>query len=156
MQIFSCLPCMEESGNELCFISHPVYDRRLRCDVFGQVGMDSNWKGWEVWRFVKNDDDGSGLMLRRCYVPTEIIQTHHPSPPNRHNPTLPTTRRSRTIIIQYLPPTTTSPSIRTNRPTRKRKEGRSTPGQSRQGGGKNQKEEIDRRIRCLHGSRQRH
>ncbi|KAL7549985.1 hypothetical protein ACHAWF_013240 [Thalassiosira exigua] len=56
MQLSFCLPCMEESGGELCFISHPGYDRRLSCNIFGHIWMDGNWKGWEVWRFTKIDD----------------------------------------------------------------------------------------------------
>ncbi|KAL7543965.1 hypothetical protein ACHAXR_013377 [Thalassiosira sp. AJA248-18] len=62
MQLSSCLPCMEESGHELCFISHPNYDRRLSCNIFGHIWMDSNWKGWEVWRFINVDNSGTFII----------------------------------------------------------------------------------------------
>jgi hypothetical protein len=44
-----------ETG-ELCFLSNPSFDKRLRCDVFGKLNMDSNWKGWEVFRFIEAGD----------------------------------------------------------------------------------------------------
>jgi hypothetical protein len=56
------LPCLDESGHELLFISHPSYDRRLSCNIFGHIWMDGNWKGWEVWRFVKIDDKGTFII----------------------------------------------------------------------------------------------
>ncbi|KAL3764468.1 hypothetical protein ACHAW5_000132 [Stephanodiscus triporus] len=49
-------------GQELLFISHPNYDRRLSCNIFGHIWMCGNWKGWEVWRFVKIDDDGTFII----------------------------------------------------------------------------------------------
>jgi hypothetical protein len=45
---------------ELCFLSNPFFDKRLRCDVFGKLNMDSNWKGWEVFRFI---EDGDGRLV---------------------------------------------------------------------------------------------
>lgn len=46
---------------ELCFLSNPSFDKRLRgCDVLGKLSMDSNWKGWEVFRFV---EAGDGRLL---------------------------------------------------------------------------------------------
>jgi hypothetical protein len=45
---------------ELCFLSNPSFDKRLRCDVFGKLNMDSNWKGWEVFRFI---EDGDGRLV---------------------------------------------------------------------------------------------
>lgn len=62
MQQSFCLPVTEESGNELCYISHPNYDRRIRCDIFGNLDMNENWAGWEVWRFIKSGDDGSFVI----------------------------------------------------------------------------------------------
>jgi hypothetical protein len=49
----SCSWRMELLTGELCFLSNPHVDRRLRCDVFGNVSLDSNWNGWEVWRFIE-------------------------------------------------------------------------------------------------------
>ena len=45
---------------ELCFLSNPSVDKRLRCDIFGKLNMDSNWKGWEVFRFI---EDGDGRLV---------------------------------------------------------------------------------------------
>mmetsp|Transcript_26261 Transcript_26261/g.60027 ORF Transcript_26261/g.60027 Transcript_26261/m.60027 type:complete len:403 (-) Transcript_26261:41-1249(-) len=59
---FFCIPSMEESGHELCFISHPTYDRRVGCNIFGQIVTTGNWKGWEVWRFHRSDDDGTFII----------------------------------------------------------------------------------------------
>lgn len=53
---------MEESGHELCFISHPKYDRRISCDVFGNLRMCEAWKGWEIWRFIKDDESGNFII----------------------------------------------------------------------------------------------
>ena len=62
MQLSFCLPSIEAtSGHELCFISHPNYDRRLSCNIFGHIWMDGKWKGWEVWRFIK-DDSGDFII----------------------------------------------------------------------------------------------
>jgi hypothetical protein len=49
----SCSWRMEFLTGELCFLSNPHVDRRLRCDVFGNVSLDSSWNGWEVWRFIE-------------------------------------------------------------------------------------------------------
>jgi hypothetical protein len=43
---------IEFQTGELCFLSNASADRRLRCNVLGQLHVDVNWKGWEVWRFV--------------------------------------------------------------------------------------------------------
>jgi hypothetical protein len=52
------LPCMEpDGGNELCFLSHPMFDRRVQCDSYGHVKMDMNWQGWEVWRFIRSENE---------------------------------------------------------------------------------------------------
>lgn len=44
---------MEFVTGELLFVSNVSYNRRLRCDVFGNINLDKNWKGWEVWRFIE-------------------------------------------------------------------------------------------------------
>jgi hypothetical protein len=56
------LPCLDEPGHELLFISHPSCDCRLSCNIFGHIWVDGNWKGWEVWRFVKIDDKGTFII----------------------------------------------------------------------------------------------
>ena len=56
------LPCLNEPGHELLFISHPRSDRCLSCNIFGHIRMDGNWKGWEVWRFVKIHDEGTFII----------------------------------------------------------------------------------------------
>jgi len=53
---------MEASGSELCYISHPNYDRRLTCNIFGRIRLVQNWAGWEVWRFTKVDDEGNFII----------------------------------------------------------------------------------------------
>ena len=50
---------LETLSGELLYLSFPHLDRRLRCDVFGMLAMSENWKGWEVWRLV-DDDDATG------------------------------------------------------------------------------------------------
>eukprot|EP00585_Thalassiosira_rotula_P013058 CAMPEP_0196130430 /NCGR_PEP_ID=MMETSP0910-20130528/804_1 /TAXON_ID=49265 /ORGANISM="Thalassiosira rotula, Strain GSO102" /LENGTH=414 /DNA_ID=CAMNT_0041389731 /DNA_START=159 /DNA_END=1403 /DNA_ORIENTATION=+ len=54
-----CHPCMEESGSELCFISHHKYERQVSCDPSGKILMQKTWQGWEVWRFSKDDKSGN-------------------------------------------------------------------------------------------------
>ncbi len=61
-QSIFALSCLEASGQELLFISHPNYDRRLSCNIFGHIRMDDNWKGWEIWRFVKVDREGTFII----------------------------------------------------------------------------------------------
>ena len=41
---------------ELLFLSHSKTDQRLRCDLLGNLNMESNWKGWEVFRFSEVGD----------------------------------------------------------------------------------------------------
>ena len=62
MQLAFCLPSLEESGHELCFISHPKYKRRVSCDVAGKLRMYKTWKGWEVWRFIKVKESGKFMI----------------------------------------------------------------------------------------------
>jgi hypothetical protein len=45
-------------SGELLFLSNPTIDRRLRCDAFGKLNLDENWKGWEVFRFVEAGNGG--------------------------------------------------------------------------------------------------
>ena len=41
---------IEFSSGELCFLSSPHIDMRLRCDWAGNLSMSKNFKGWEAWR----------------------------------------------------------------------------------------------------------
>lgn len=38
---------------ELCFLSNPRLNSQVRCDMTGLINMDSNQKGWEVFRFME-------------------------------------------------------------------------------------------------------
>ena len=50
---------MEESGSELCFISHPKHRMRASCGPNGSICMKDTWNGWEVWRFIKDEKSGN-------------------------------------------------------------------------------------------------
>lgn len=50
---------IEPATGELCFLSNVTYDTRIRCDMRGGLSTSSNWKGWEVFRFV---EAGSGFV----------------------------------------------------------------------------------------------
>ena len=58
----SGLPCMEEAGHELCFISHPKARKEISCDIFGKLQMYRTQNGWEVWRFIKDKDSGNFII----------------------------------------------------------------------------------------------
>ena len=49
---------VEFQTGELCFVSSPAMDRRVRCDLMGSLSLSENWKGWEVWRFIEADGEG--------------------------------------------------------------------------------------------------
>ncbi|CAB9509045.1 expressed unknown protein [Seminavis robusta] len=38
---------------ELCFISNPTLDTRIRCDMAGLMSLTDSWKGWEVFRLME-------------------------------------------------------------------------------------------------------
>ena len=44
---------MEYTSGELCFLSNPTIDQRLRCDFLGKLSLSDKWKGWEVFRFIE-------------------------------------------------------------------------------------------------------
>lgn len=71
-------PCIEAStGGELCFISSTHGDRRIQCNIFGNVTMNKNWKGWEVWRFVRSDrQDGSFYIS--SWTHSDFYLSSHP------------------------------------------------------------------------------
>ena len=49
---------VEFQTGELCFVSSPGMDKRVRCNLAGSLSLSENWKGWEVWRFIEADGDG--------------------------------------------------------------------------------------------------
>ena len=51
MQLSFCLPMMESEGNELCYISHPNHDRRIGCNIFGNLFLTNNWAGYVTHSF---------------------------------------------------------------------------------------------------------
>eukprot|EP00533_Pseudo-nitzschia_delicatissima_P005037 CAMPEP_0116112744 /NCGR_PEP_ID=MMETSP0327-20121206/19143_1 /TAXON_ID=44447 /ORGANISM="Pseudo-nitzschia delicatissima, Strain B596" /LENGTH=759 /DNA_ID=CAMNT_0003606065 /DNA_START=52 /DNA_END=2331 /DNA_ORIENTATION=- len=44
---------MECVTGELCFLSNPSLDARVRCDMAGMLTLSPNWKGWEVVRITE-------------------------------------------------------------------------------------------------------
>jgi len=44
---------MECVTGELCFLSNPALDARVRCDMTGLLTLSPNWKGWEVVRITE-------------------------------------------------------------------------------------------------------
>ena len=50
---------IEFSSGELCFLSSPHIDMRLRCDLAGNLSMSKNYKGWEAWRL---SEAGNGYV----------------------------------------------------------------------------------------------
>jgi len=64
----SCYWTIEFRTGELVFISSPISDKRIRCDIPGNVSISSQWKGWEVWRFIETgDEDGSVFIVSFCH-----------------------------------------------------------------------------------------
>jgi hypothetical protein len=47
------------TSGELCFLSLPCKDQRLRCDLTGTLSLSPNYKGWEGWRI---SEAGNGLV----------------------------------------------------------------------------------------------
>lgn len=43
-------------SGELCFFSSPKHKTRMSCNHEGMLSMSPNWKGWEVFRIVKCDN----------------------------------------------------------------------------------------------------
>jgi len=41
------------TSGELCFMSNPVMHCNLRCNLLGQLSLNSGLKGWEVFRFIE-------------------------------------------------------------------------------------------------------
>eukprot|EP00985_Skeletonema_marinoi_P008700 scaffold3966_cov144-Skeletonema_marinoi.AAC.5 len=62
---------MEEPGHELCFLSSPNHDRRVGCNIQGEIYLSQNWKDWEVWRFIR--DESSDLFIIASLVHEDKI-----------------------------------------------------------------------------------
>jgi hypothetical protein len=63
--VISSFPCLAPArGGELCFLSSTPRDKRIQCNIFGHVTMNTNWKGWEVWCLskVEGSDDGTFIV----------------------------------------------------------------------------------------------
>lgn len=41
---------LDFTSGELCFLSLPLLDLRVRCNLSGTLSMSKNYKGWEAWR----------------------------------------------------------------------------------------------------------
>ena len=50
---------MECVTGELCFLSNPALDARVRCDMAGLLTLSPNWKGWEVVRITEASAAGA-------------------------------------------------------------------------------------------------
>ncbi|OEU09896.1 hypothetical protein FRACYDRAFT_248147 [Fragilariopsis cylindrus CCMP1102] len=70
-QTYSSMWDIECVTGELCFISNMANTitantdngRRIRCDIAGMISLSSNWKGWEIFRFMEcsgSGGDGGG------------------------------------------------------------------------------------------------
>jgi hypothetical protein len=49
---------MEFTSGELCFLSNPATQKRVRCNAVGKLTLSKYWMGWEIFRFVEAGDDG--------------------------------------------------------------------------------------------------
>ena len=54
---------IEYSSGELCYISNPVIDRRIRCNVIGTLTLNEAWLGWELFRFIESNDEDGTLVI---------------------------------------------------------------------------------------------
>ena len=43
---------MSRVRGELCFLSLPQANLRVRCDLTGKLQLSQNYLGWEAWRFT--------------------------------------------------------------------------------------------------------
>jgi len=59
---------MECVTGELCFLSNPSLDARVRCDMAGMLTLSPNWKGWEVVRITEAEAPHSGKKECKGYV----------------------------------------------------------------------------------------
>lgn len=61
---------MECLTGELCFLSNPSLDARVRCDMAGMLTLSPNWKGWEVVRITEAEapHSSSGGNYTKGYV----------------------------------------------------------------------------------------
>lgn len=59
---------MECVTGELCFLSNPALDARIRCDMAGMLTLSPNWKGWEVVRITEAEAPHSGNEGDKGYV----------------------------------------------------------------------------------------
>ena len=53
---------MEFTSGELCFISNPAVNLRIRCNVTGTLSLNKAWKGWEIFRFIEVGNCGQVVI----------------------------------------------------------------------------------------------
>ena len=71
------LPCIEQdTGHELCFLSNLNHDRRVGCNILGDIFMTPNWAGWEVWRFIRDESSGHYILSLRGHIIRESYVLH--------------------------------------------------------------------------------
>jgi regulator of replication initiation timing len=67
-KVISSFPCLDPARGELCYLSSTTHDKRIQCNIFGQVMMNTNRKGWEVWCLSKVEGtDGVYLITSRTH-----------------------------------------------------------------------------------------
>jgi hypothetical protein len=49
---------MEFTSGELCFLSNPVTQKRIRCNAVGKLTLSKYWMGWEIFRFIEAGSAG--------------------------------------------------------------------------------------------------
>ncbi|CAB9514052.1 expressed unknown protein [Seminavis robusta] len=42
---------LEFTSGELCFMSLPLMNKQVRCNLIGELSLSTNFQGWEAWRF---------------------------------------------------------------------------------------------------------
>jgi len=67
---------VEPVTGELCFLSNAKTDSRIRCDMSGRLSMSSNWKGWEIFRFL---EAGNGYVKICGWTHSQWILKCHAS-----------------------------------------------------------------------------
>jgi hypothetical protein len=49
---------MEFTSGELCFLSNPATEKRIRCNAVGKLTLSKYWMGWEIFRFIEVGNSG--------------------------------------------------------------------------------------------------
>lgn len=51
------------TSGELCFMSNPVVHCQMRCNMLGQLSLNSGLQGWEVFRFIEVGNGNGDLYI---------------------------------------------------------------------------------------------